>query len=80
MSDLDLWPRIRQAIDGAGVSRSAVESVWPECHRKNCRNHHSDNPDAAFAMMARQISDAIYVELLCKATSEPDVGDQGGLG
>lgn len=73
--DMDLWPRIKQAIDAAGVSRADVLVNLPTCHRKNCHASHGDI-DLVFHMFAKAISDSIYTELLCKATSEPDDGSE----
>lgn len=74
-ADLDLWPRIQQAINAAGVSRADVMVNLPSCHRKNCLQGHGDI-DLVFRMFAKAISDSIYTELLCKAISEPDDGGE----
>jgi hypothetical protein len=73
---MDLWPRIKAAIYAASVSRSAVEFMWPECHKPRCNSHHHDSPDEAFGLMTDRIADSVYVELLCKAVTEPDLGDE----
>lgn len=69
--DMDIWPRIKQAIDAAAVSRADVLVNLPTCHRKNCQGDHGDI-DLVFRMFAKAISDSIHTELLCKAISEPD--------
>lgn len=66
-----LWPRIRQAIYAAQVSRAAVFVNLPECHRKNCRYDHGDI-DLVFTMFADQIAECVRTELLCEAISKPD--------
>lgn len=71
--DMEVWPRIQQAINAAVVSRADVLVNLPSCHRKNCQQDHGDI-DLVFHMFAKAISDSIYTELLCKATSEPDDG------
>lgn len=76
--DMDLWPRIKQAIDAAGVSRADVLVNLPTCHRKNCQARHGDI-DLVFRMFAKAIGDSVYMELLCKATSEPDDGSEAVL-
>lgn len=73
--DLALWPRIEQAVYATTVSRSAIDATWPECHRKNCQHQHA-SPDEAFGIFAKQIADSIRTELLCRATSDPDHGDE----
>lgn len=70
-SDMDLWPRIQQAIDATVVSRADAEWQWPTCHRKNCHQDHGDI-DFVFRMFAKAVADSIHGELLCKAVSEPD--------
>jgi hypothetical protein len=70
-ADMDLWPRIQQAIAAATVSRGDVLVNLPTCHRKNCQGSHGDI-DLVFRMFAKAISDSIHTELLCKAVSEPD--------
>ena len=77
MPDLDLWPRIEAAINAAGVSRAAAEWRWPQCHLRNCSADHGDI-DFVFSMFSKAISESIYIELLCRAVSDPDDGLDGG--
>lgn len=72
--DMELWPRIQQAIDAANVSRADVLVNLPSCHRKNCQGDHGDI-DLVFRMFAKAIGNSIHTELLCKAISEPDDPD-----
>lgn len=74
MSDLDLWPRIEAAIYGTKVSRADAEWQWPRCHKRNCQGDHGDI-DFVFAMFTKAIAESVHTELLCKATTEPDLGE-----
>ena len=42
MSDLDLMPRIKAAIEDAVIRRSMAEYEWPGCHKPKCRQYHGD--------------------------------------
>jgi hypothetical protein len=66
--------RVEAAIADAGVSRSAVQHDWPDCHRKNCQYRHPD-PDSAFTTMKLQIMRAVRDELQARSTTRPDVAD-----
>lgn len=72
--DLTLWPRIEAAIYATTVSRSAVEFAWPECNRAKCQHQHGD-PDDAFRMMISRVAESVHTELLCRATTDPDLGE-----
>lgn len=73
--DLALWPRIEQAINATAISRSAAEWLYSEpCHLKRCGQRHG-NPQELFDLIIKQVRDTVYGELLCKATSDPDIGD-----
>lgn len=74
MSDLDMWPRIRQAIYATTISREAVEFEWPDCHRKNCGHRHG-NPNEAFRHIIDKVAETVYVELLCRNISDPPAED-----
>ena len=76
--DLALWPRVRRAIYAATVSRAETLLHLPECHRKNCHRHGSDDVDLVFSMFADSIAESVHTELLCKATTEPDYGPAPG--
>lgn len=69
--DMDLWPRIRQAIYAATVSRADVLTNLPSCHRKNCQGSHGDI-DLVFRMFVDRVAASVESELRCKAVSEPD--------
>lgn len=73
MADLDLWPRIEQAINAASISRFDAEWCLPRCHAKRCKVVDPGQLDRLYTMFAASVRDAIYAELLCKATSEPEV-------
>lgn len=73
MADLDLWPRIEQAINAASISRFNAEWCLPTCHAKRCKVVDPGQLDRLYTMFAASVRDAIYAELLCKATSEPEV-------
>lgn len=68
--------RIEAAISDAGVSRSAVEFDWPECHRKGCQGRHGD-VDAAFTTMKIQIMRGVRSELMHEVTTRPDISEPG---
>ncbi|QDK02812.1 hypothetical protein SEA_SQUIDDLY_61 [Gordonia phage Squiddly] len=72
MSDLDLWPRIEKAIYDTKVNRANAEWQWPTCHKRGCQCQHDIG--FVFGMLTRAVADAVYAELLCKATTEPDLG------
>lgn len=72
-NDLDLWPRIEQAINAATISRFDAEWCLPTCRRKNCSVTDPGQLDRLYSMFANSVRDAVYAELVCKATSEPDV-------
>lgn len=72
---MDVWPRVQQAIEAATVSRADVLVNLPSCHRKNCQQDHGDI-DLVFRMFAKQIAESIHKELLCRAISDPDLGDE----
>lgn len=75
MSDMDLWPRIEQAINAAGVSRANAEWCLPQCRRKDCKIVDPGQLDRLYSMFVDSVRDTVHAELLCKATSEPDYGD-----
>lgn len=72
--DLAMWPRVRQAIYAATVSRREVMLHLPECHRKNCNSHGNDDVDLVFRMFVDQVAESVYAELLCESVSDPDIG------
>ena len=49
--------------------------LWclPQCHAKRCKQVDPGQLDRLYTMFAASVRDAIYAELLCKATSEPEV-------
>ncbi|WP_394253659.1 hypothetical protein [Arthrobacter pityocampae] len=68
--------RIEAAISDAGVARSAVQSEWPECHRKGCQNRHP-SVDSAFTTMKIQVMQAVRSELKYETTTRPDIAETG---
>lgn len=74
--DEPLIRRIEAAISDAGVSRSAVEFDWPECHRKGCQGRHG-SVDSAFSTMKIQVMRAVRAELQHELTTRPDFSDPG---
>lgn len=74
--DEALIDRIIAAVDGAGVSREAVEFEWPECHKPKCQHRHG-SPDIAMGYMKHQIIEAVNLELRYEATTRPDVSVGG---
>lgn len=75
VEELDSIPhRVSAAVRSARVGRAAAEWQWPRCHRRNCHSDHGDI-DFVFAMFSDQINEAIHVELLCRAITEPDAGE-----
>lgn len=73
--DLALMPRIRQALNATTLRRSIAEELFGEpCHRKNCSRDHGRIEELFDHIIDRAI-DSVYSELLCRATSEPDLGD-----
>ena len=77
MSDMDLWPRIEQAIKAAGISRSNAEWCLPQCRAKNCKVVDPGQLDLLYGMFVDSVRDTVHKELLCKAISEPDYGEAG---
>lgn len=73
VSDLDLWPRIEQAINAAVISRFDAEWCLPTCHAKRCKQVDPGQLDRLYAMFVASVRDAVYAELLCRATSDPEV-------
>ncbi|MCT7373276.1 hypothetical protein [Mycolicibacterium llatzerense] len=71
---LDMWDRIRKAIYAATVNRHEVMLHLPECHRKNCHRHNGDDVDLVFGMFTDAIAESVHTELLCEATTNPDLG------
>lgn len=74
--DEALIDRIIAAVDGAGVSREAVEFEWPECHKPKCQHRHG-SPDVAMGHMKHQIIEAVKLELQYETTTRPDVSVDG---
>lgn len=72
--DMALWPRVRQAIYATALSRADVEWRFPECHKKNCGADHGD-ADFVVRMVLDGVADSVFKELLCRAVSEPDIGE-----
>jgi hypothetical protein len=72
--DEALIRRIEAAISAAGVSRSAVEFDWPECHKAKCSGRHG-NVDSAFTTMKIQIMRAVRSELEHELTTKPDISE-----
>ena len=66
-----LMGRLWAAADNAGVSRSAVEFEWPECHKPKCQVPHG-RPDIAMSYMKRAIMAEIAAELRYRSTTRPD--------
>lgn len=73
--DLELWPRIKQAIESSGISRANAEYCLPRCQKKNCGQYDPGQLDWLYRMFIDSVIDSVYTELLCKAVSEPDLGD-----
>lgn len=74
--DEALIRRIEATIGAATVSRSAVEFEWPECHRKGCAGRHG-SVDQAFGIMKHRIMEDLRTELMCEATTRPDMSQDG---
>lgn len=74
--DEKLIRRVEAAIAAATVSRSAVDFDWPECHAKRCSSRHGD-VDLAFGTMKHNIMQAVRGELMCEATTRPDIAECG---
>lgn len=73
--DLALWPRIEQAINATVLRRSLAESMFGEqCHRKQCGQRHGSAKEV-FDYTIQQVRETVYTELLCQATSDPDLGE-----
>lgn len=75
---MEFWPRVEQAINAAGVSRFDMEWIGPTCHKKNCKDCHigpSGDIDQVMYHMKRAILESVHTEMLCRAISEPDYGD-----
>lgn len=75
MSDMDLWPRINDAIHAATISRAAVEYEMPRCHAKRCPGGYHGSTDEIVRMVKYQVAQTVYAELLCRATSDPYTGE-----
>lgn len=73
-SAMDLWPRIEQAINAAGINRFNAEWCLPRCHRKGGKMVDPGQLDRLYGMFVASVRDSVHAELLCRATSEPDVG------
>ena len=77
MSDKDaLIERVVATVYATPVSREVVAYEWPECHKRNCQARHG-SPDAAYGHMKAALSAALRAELSSRATSRPDVADDG---
>lgn len=74
--DEALIRRIEATVSDVGVSRSAVEFDWPECHRKNCQQRHG-SADSAFTTFKIQTMRAIRSELAHEVTTRPDIAEDG---
>lgn len=68
---VDLFPRIKRAIEASTVSRADAEWQWPTCHKRNCHQDHGDI-DFVFRMFTERIVHSVYLELLCRATTDPE--------
>lgn len=73
-AEMDLWPRIEQAINTAAISRFDAEYCLPRCTQKRCKQTDPGQLDWLYRMFIDSVRDAVYKELLCKAISEPDLG------
>lgn len=75
-AELELWPRVEQAINATTISRHDAEWLYSEpCHLKRCNQRHG-NPQELFDLALKQVRATVYAELLCQATSDPDLGDE----
>ena len=71
MSDLDLMPRIKAAIEDAVIRRSLAEFEWPGCHKKGCRQHHGDI-ETVIGYVKDAVTQNIYLELLDRRVTEEE--------
>lgn len=72
--EMDLWPRIEQAINAAAISRFDAEYCLPRCTQKRCKQTDPGQLDWLYRMFVNSVRDAVHKELLCKATSDPEDG------
>ena len=71
MSDLDLMPRIKAAIEDAVVRRSLAEYEWPGCHKPKCRQYHGDI-ETIIGYVKDAVTENIYLELLDRRVTEEE--------
>jgi len=76
MTDSALIDRVVATVYSAGVSKAEVDLEWPTCHKNKCQASHG-SPEMAFSYMAHSIAEALKLELMARATTQPDVAEDG---
>lgn len=75
-TDSAVLDRVIATVYATPVSREVVDYEWPECHKRNCQAQHG-SPEAAYGHMKAALSAALRAELSLRATSRPDVAEDG---